>query len=80
MSIEAVRGMLLWSTIINFAFLAVWGLVFVLARDWLHRTHGRWAGLPAETYDAVTFAGIVLYKLGILLFNFVPYIALRIVA
>jgi hypothetical protein len=36
--------------------------------------------LSTEQFDAVNFAGIALYKVGILLFNLVPWIALRIVA
>ena len=45
-----------------------------------------WAGWPhvadamiAAQFDALHYAGIALYKIGILLFNLVPYIALRIV-
>jgi hypothetical protein len=31
MNIEQVRGMLLWSAIINYAFLALWGLLYLFA-------------------------------------------------
>jgi len=44
----------------------------------LHRT-GRWFGLNAESVDLVKYAGIALNKVGIFLFNLVPYIALLIV-
>ena len=44
----------------------------------LYRLWGRWFRLSAEQFDACSFAGIVLYKIGILLFNLVPCIALRI--
>jgi hypothetical protein len=79
MSIATVRGVLLWGAIINYALLALWGLLTLLARDWLHRK-GRWFGLPAETFDAINYAGIVFYKVSIFLFFLVPNIALRIVA
>ena len=80
MSIEVIRGALLWCVIINFGLLAVWSLLFVLPHEWLYRLWGRWFRLSTEQFDTVNFAGIVLYKVGILLFNLVPYIALRIVA
>jgi hypothetical protein len=80
MSIEVVRGALLWCVIINFGLLAVWSLLFVLPHEWLYRLWRRWFRLSTEQFDTVNFAGIVLYKVGILLFNLVPYIALRIVA
>jgi hypothetical protein len=80
MSIEVVRGVLLWCAIMNFALLAVWSLLFVMPHEWVYRLWSRWFHLSIEQFDAVNFAGIVLYKVGILLFNLIPYIALRIVA
>ena len=80
MSIEVVRGVLLWCAIMNFGLLAVWSLLFVMPHEWVYRLWSRWFRLSIEQFDAVNFAGIVLYKVGILLFNLIPYIALRIVA
>jgi len=80
MSIEIARSALLWCTVINYGLLVVWFAFFALPHEWLYRLWGRWFHLSAEQFDAVSYAGIVLYKMGILLFNLVPYIALRIVA
>jgi hypothetical protein len=71
---------LLWCAIMNFALLAVWSLLFVMPHEWVYRLWSRWFRLSIEQFDAVNFAGIVLYKMGILLFNLIPYVALRIVA
>jgi hypothetical protein len=79
MSIEAVRHFLLWCTIINFGLLLVWNLLFLLAHGWLYVLWGLWFRLSAEQFDAISCAGIILYKLAIILFNLVPYIALLIV-
>ena len=35
--------------------------------------------MSVEQFDALHYVGMALYKLGILLLNLVPYIALRIV-
>ena len=78
MSIEVVRNALLWCTVINCALLVVWCLLYALPHEWLYLLLGRWFRLTAEQFDAISFAGIVFYKLGILLFNLVPYLALRI--
>jgi hypothetical protein len=40
--------------------------------------HGRWFGLTAAQFDAIHYGGMSAYKIGILLLNLVPYIALRI--
>jgi hypothetical protein len=79
MSIALFREVLLWCTIINYGVLLVWWLCFLWAHDWMHRWHGRWFHLSHEQFDALHYAGIAIFKIGILLFNLVPYIALRIV-
>jgi hypothetical protein len=79
MSIAIVHEVLLWCTVLNYGVLLVWFLFFLLAHDWLYRLHGRWFQLPREQFDALHYGGMALYKIGILLFNLVPYIALRIV-
>jgi hypothetical protein len=79
MSIAMARAFLLWCTVINYGVLLVWWLFFMLAHDWMYGLHSRWFHLSVEQFDALHYAGIALYKIGILLFNLVPYIALRLV-
>ena len=79
MSIDIIRSTLGWCTVINYGVLMVWVLVFMYAHDWMHRLHSQWFRLPAEQFDAIHYAGMAIYKLAILLFNLIPYIALLIV-
>lgn len=81
MSIDTVRNAFLWCAIINFAIVVVWFWLLVLARGWFYPLWRRWCGLAltAEQFDAANLAAMALYKVGILLLNLVPYIALRIV-
>ncbi len=79
MSIEIVREFLLWCTVLNYAVVLCWFLVFRLGREWMHRLHGRWFRLSAERFDAIHYGALAAYKVGILLFNLVPYLALRLV-
>jgi hypothetical protein len=79
MTLETVRAALLWCSVINYGVLLLWFLVFVGAHDWMYRLHGRWFHLSGEHFDALHYAGMSLYKIGILLLNLVPYIALRLV-
>ena len=79
MSIETTREVLLWCTFINYGVLLLWFLVFLFAHDWMHRLHGRWFRLSPEHFDAIHYSGMAIYKLGIFLFNLVPFIALLIV-
>lgn len=76
MTVEVIRGFLLGCTITNYAVLLVWFLVYVFARDWIQRIHGRWFRLSGEQFDALHYAGMSIFKIGILLFNLVPLVAL----
>mgnify|MGYP001160600859 CR=1 FL=1 len=79
MTVSELWSFLLWCSVVNFAILTWWFLVFAFARDWLHRTHGRWFRLSNEQFDAIHYAGIAFFKICIFLFNLVPLIALSIV-
>jgi hypothetical protein len=78
MSLEMARSTLLWCTVINFAVLLIWLLLYVLPHGWMYRIWGRWFRLTGEQFDTINFGGIILYELGILLFNLVPLAALYI--
>ena len=79
MTLEVIRDALAWCTLINWAILLWWFLVFSMAHDWMYRFHGKWFKIPVEKFDAIHYAGMALFKTAILLFNLVPYLALRIV-
>ena len=80
MGVEEARHVLLWCAAINYAVLLVWFLVFRSAHAWLYRLHGRWFRISVEQFDAVHYGSMAVYKIGILLFNLVPYAALLFVA
>jgi hypothetical protein len=77
-TIETLRDALMWCTIINFATLALWGALSVLTPRVIHWP-ARWLRLTPEQIDVINYAGILLFKMGVILFNLVPYIALRLV-
>ena len=79
MNIETLRHFFLWCTIINYgAFLFGFSLS-LLAHAWMHRVYGRLFRVSAQQFDAINFGGIYLYKLGIVVFNLVPLIALYLI-
>lgn len=74
--IETATGFLGWCTLINWAILFVWWGTLVLAHDGLQALHGRWFQIEPERFDEVHYRLMGQFKLGILLLNFTPYIAL----
>lgn len=79
MNIEKLRYLLFLCTILNYGFVVVWFLLVVLARQPLYVIWGKWFHLSGEQFDRLNFTGMMLYKVGILLFNLVPLIALYII-
>lgn len=79
MTIEIIRNTLAWCTVINIGLLLWWFLFITLAHDWIYRLHRKWFNLSVEKFDAIHYATMAIFKIGIFLFNIVPYLALRIV-
>jgi hypothetical protein len=75
-----IKSVLLWCAGFNYAVLFIWFVVFVFAHDWMYGMHARWFKLSVETFDAIHYAGLAVYKIGIILFNLVPLVALWVVS
>jgi len=76
MSTNEIKEILLWCVCINYAILFIWFGVFILAHNWMYRLHTRWFKFSVETFDTVHYAGMATYKIGIMLLNLVPLMAL----
>ncbi len=79
MKVETAQSFFLWCTVINFGILLLWSLVFKLAHDWHYRMTSKWFRVSVEQYDLLIFWGVTLFKVAILVFSLVPYLALCIV-
>jgi hypothetical protein len=67
---------LLYSSLINYGLLLLWVGLVLFAREPFHRLQSRLFKVSIETCNTVNYAGIALYKIGILLFQLVPWLAL----
>jgi hypothetical protein len=76
MTTSEIKEVLLWCVGLNYGVLLVWFGVFVYAHEWMYRLHTLWFNLSVETFDALHYAGVSLHKIGIILFNLVPLVAL----
>ncbi|MFO0808297.1 MAG: hypothetical protein U0746_06715 [Gemmataceae bacterium] len=79
MTAETIRHVLLWCSVINYAILIVWAVLLKTSHDGLYRWTTYWFHLSVEQFDALHYGGLTLYKLGVILFNVVPCVALYIV-
>lgn len=78
MAIDMIRKVFLSCALINYGILLVWFLFFILAHDWMYFFHGRWFRLSVEQFDMLHYTGMSIFKIGIILLNLVPWIALHI--
>jgi hypothetical protein len=50
--------------------------VIACVHDFVYRFHTRWFSLSLQTFDTIHYGGMAIYKLGILLLNLAPLLAL----
>jgi hypothetical protein len=79
MQMIEIKQILLVCLGLNYAILIVWFGVFIIGHDLMYKIHSRWFKISAEKFDAIHYGGMAAYKIGILLFNLVPLIALYLI-
>ena len=79
MDITAVRAFFMWCTILNGGLLILSSLILVFAGDFVYRIHSKWFPMPRETFNVVIYSFLGLFRIIILVFNVVPYVALLII-
>ena len=80
MSIEKMRSFLGWCTVINFALYFVGVIQHLLIGEWASEVHADMFQIDAVSVRQAYFLYLVYYKLAIVVFNLVPYVALRIMS
>ncbi|MBE0536230.1 MAG: hypothetical protein IH624_11230 [Phycisphaerae bacterium] len=79
MDVVLLRSFFGWCTVLNVGLLVFTALVLSLGRDWVYRMHSRFYPLPRDTFNVVIYSFIGVYKIVVIVFNLVPYIALSII-
>ncbi len=80
MTLETIRDFLGWSTLIHFGVLLVMTVSFGLLRGKISRLHSRIFGLDEALIPLEFYRFIAYYKMAVLIFSLVPYLALRVMA
>lgn len=79
MDIDTVRAFFMWCTIINGALLMLSFVICICAGNWAYRMHSKWFPISREAFNVAMYSFFGLYKMFILGFNLIPYVALLIV-
>jgi hypothetical protein len=76
MNPDTIKTFLLYSLAFNYSILIIWFGLLTLARDSIYRLQSRWFSISVETFDAINYASIALYKIGVFILNVAPLVAL----
>jgi len=76
-TIENLRILLGWCSVINMMILLVWFLAFVFARNLVFKMHTRMFRISEERFDEIHYTMMGYYKIAWFLFNLLPYLVLR---
>lgn len=80
MAIETVREILGWCTVLNFGMFLLSVVMVTAARGWIYKMHGGWWKLTEPQFNVVIYGFLGLYKVLIIVFNLVPYLAVVLAA
>jgi hypothetical protein len=79
-TLEQLTAFLGWSSLINIGILLISTFFVVWRRDFAVNIHSSMFDLDSQAVPAMYFDYLGRYKLMLLVFNIVPYLALRIIA
>ena len=77
MSQDTLLLFLGWSTVLHYGLLALWFIMFMLARSFIYKLHSRWFPMSENQFNVIHYSGILLYKLFVFVFFLGPYVVLR---
>ncbi len=79
-TIETLTSFLGWCSIINMGMLTLAAIALVVLGDWVAGIHGRMFKLGENELARAYFQYLAQFKIVVLVFNVVPYVALKILA
>ena len=78
MDVQVLTRFFMWCTVLNVGLILIAFLLWVLAGDFVYKTHIKWFPMPRETFNVVWYSVLGMYKILFLVLNVVPWAALAI--
>jgi len=79
MDMELLKAFFMWSAIINMVLFTYVTLMCVALGDWIFKIHGKLFSLERKTFNTVVYSFLGFYKIVVIVFSLVPWLALLIV-
>ena len=78
MDIDSIRAFFMWCTILNLGLLCVSSLICICCKDWAYKMHSKWFPISRNAFNVAMYGFLGFFKILVLIFNLVPYLALLI--
>lgn len=79
MDIQTLTQFFMWCTIMGAGLLLLWTLFLIFAPDLTYRTQSKFFPISQDTFTIVMYSLLGAYKIILLIFVVIPFIALLIV-
>ena len=79
MNTEILQEFLLWCLLLNLGIYTFQAIASIVLRDFMARTHGKMFGISEETAHKAIYSYLATYKILIIVFNLVPWLAIVII-
>jgi len=79
-TLDQLTCLFMWMTIINVAALTLSFFLIMPLKKVMCRVHAKLFGIPEQSVATAAYAYMGIYKILVIVFNIVPYIALEIVS
>ena len=80
MTVEMLRALFGWCTLLNWALMLISFMFITLGRSWIFKMHAKMFGITEEDVSKTLYLLMAGYKIAIFVFCVVPYFVLRIIA
>lgn len=80
MTMEILKSFFFWCSVINLVLFIFSFLAIIFLRKFIVKTQGMWYKIEEDRLYSILYNTMIIYKILIIVFNIVPYIALRIIS
>lgn len=77
MDIQKLKQILGWCSVLNTILLVLSALTFMLLGDWIYTLYKDLFQMSSDDLFSLWFISLAVYKILIITFNIIPYIAIR---
>ncbi len=78
-TMDTLKEIFLWMTIINLCVITIYFIIFVSARKFICKLHATWFKMTEKEVSTSLYKALAFYKIATIVLNLVPYIVLIIV-